>query len=338
MKTFIVPTCLTLICASALLAQEPPPASTPTPHSLADAQDKVNRGHLEDALADLQTLAAQSPEPAGVERLRGKALYLKNDFGDAEQAFAAAVKEDPADRESSQMRGVALFRLGKYDEAIPLLEHAHGTIPGTNVDGAYVLGLCYMEVHRYDEARHAFATLYGFPPDSSAAYLLASRMFLRWENTGAAAQMARKALVLAPHTAEAHMILGQLALAAQNLDEARLQFKEEIALNPVSGPAYEHLGDVLIKKQLYPEAQETLNRAVLLEPYSTGPFILLGEALIKQNESGLAVSYLQHAEEMDSSNILTHLALTQAYRAIGNRDAAAREAKAAETLQQAKQK
>jgi predicted Zn-dependent protease len=326
-----------LLPATTLIAQRPPVSSPPAASPvLAPAQDLVNSGHLDEALSELNKLAAQSPEPSGVERLKGKIFYLKNSFGEADAAFVSAIKQDPSDREASQLRGVVLFRLGKSSEAIPLLEHSHGMIPGTNVDSTYVLALCLMEAQRYQESRQAFATLYGFHADSAAANLLAAQMFMRWEKLEASSLMAHRALELAPQTPGAHLILGQIALGATNLEQASLQFKQEITLNPVSGPAYEHLGDVLIRKQMYPEAQDALNRAILLEPYATGPFILLGQALLKRNEAGLALSYLQHAEQMDGSNILTHLTLMQAYRATGRRDEAAREAKLAQDLQKAK--
>jgi predicted Zn-dependent protease len=328
MKSFLA---LVFLCLASALSAQPPQAAAPA--TLADIQTLVDHGHLDAAMTALQPLSAQTPAPPGVERLRGKILYMKNNFGEAEAAFAAATKQDPSDTESAQMRGVSLFRLGRPADAVPLLEHAHGAIPGTNVDGGYVLALSLMGMRRFDDSRRAFATLYGLAPDSAAAHVLAAHMFLRWENLAAAGQMAHKALEIEPHTPEAHLILGEVALAAVNLDEARLQFNAEIALNSVSGPAYEHLGDVLIRKQLYPDAQEALNRAILIEPYSTGPFILLGQALLRQGNAGLAVSYLQHAEQMDPSNILTHLTLVQTYRAMGNKEEAAREAKTAQDLQ-----
>ncbi len=92
-----------------------------------------------------------------------------------------AVAEDPSDREARQMQGVALFRMGKPSAAIPLLESARLSVPGANIDSNYVLGLCYLDTRRYDDARNAFATQYGFPPESPSAYLLAARMMLRRE-------------------------------------------------------------------------------------------------------------------------------------------------------------
>ena len=85
----------------------------------------IDRGHTTDALKQLDTLAAQQPVPAGVNRLRGLALYSQNQFAEADAAFASALKQDPHDEESTQLRGLTLFRLGRPADAIPLLESAH---------------------------------------------------------------------------------------------------------------------------------------------------------------------------------------------------------------------
>lgn len=317
-----------LLCAAAAGAQQAATLPAAPQASVAQVQTLVADGRLDDAMAQLRVLATQSPEPAGVERLRGRVLYLRGDFAGAQRAFATAMQQDPTDSESAQMRGVALYRLGRPADAIPLLEHARGVIPDINVDGRYVLGLCYINLHQFDDARRAFASLFAVAPDSAAAYVLEAQMLLRWQNPAAAAEAAQKAIDLDAHIPEAHLILGQAALAGSALDRAIAQFREEIEVNPVSGAAYEHLGDAYLRKQQFADAQDVLNRAVLLEPNSTGPFILLGQVLLKSNQPALAVPFLRRAEDMDPSNSLTHFALLQAYRSMGDKEDAAREAKA----------
>src|ERR1700737_3198047 len=98
-------------------------------------------------------------------------------------AFARAASQDPKDIEATQMQGVTLFRMGKAAEAVPLLEKAHGAVASANVDGNYVLGLCYMDTRRYDDARRSFAAQYGFAPESAESYLLAARLLFRREYT-----------------------------------------------------------------------------------------------------------------------------------------------------------
>ncbi len=302
---------------------------------LRQAEDLVNRGHLDQALQKLDTLAAEQPEPPGVEYLRGMVFYQQGKMVEAAAVFTSAVTQDPKNLEAMQMEGVSLFRLGKPAQAVPLLEQAHRSVPNANVDPNYVLGLCYIDTGRYDDARRALASQYGFAPDSPPAYLLAARMLLRREYLPIAEASARKALALNTSLPRAHFLLGEIALAHGQLANAIADFEQERDLDPLNGAVYERLGDSYIRAGNFERAQQALNRAVLLEPTVNIPFILLGKVLLKQQNSSMAKMYLEHALEMDRKNYMAHYLLGQAYRALGRTDDAAREYHAAEQIQAA---
>jgi tetratricopeptide (TPR) repeat protein len=302
---------------------------------LRQAQDQVDSGHFDEALQILDILAAEQPEPAGVEYLRGMVFYQQGKTVEAAAAFAKAVAQDPKNLEAMQMQGVSLFRAGKPAAALPLLEQAHSSVSSANVDPNYVLGLCYLDTGRYDDARRAFATQYGFAPDSPPAYLLAARMELRREYLPIAEASARKALALNPGLPRAHLLLGEIALARGQWPDATREFEHERDLDPLNGAVYERLGDTYIRAGDFDRAQQALDRAVLLEPTVNIPFILLGKVLLKQQNGLMAKMYLEHALEIDSKNYMAHYLLGQAYRALGRTEDAAREYHAAEQIQTA---
>jgi predicted Zn-dependent protease len=295
----------------------------------------IDRGHPADALKQLDALVTQQPVPPDVNRLRGLALYSQNQFVEADTAFASALKQDPHDEESTQLRGLTLFRLGRPADAIPLLEASHDWISQTKVDPSYVLALCYLDTRQFDSARRAFATQYGFPPDSAPAYLLAARMLLRREYLPVAQQYATKALELDPQLPLTHALLGEIALAGQHLDEAIAEFEKERLRNPLDGSIYDRLGDAYTRAGDYPKAQQSLQRALLLEPTATGPYILLGKVLLKRQDPASATMYLERAEKMDPSNYITHSLLGQAYRSLGRAEDASRETQTSEKIQAA---
>jgi tetratricopeptide (TPR) repeat protein len=288
-------------------------------HALAEAQSLVDKGNLDEALKSLDAMAQQQPEPKGVERMRGEAYYLKAKFESADLAFQKAIAQAPDDKEAIQLRGVTLFRMGKAADAIPLLERSHQNLKALNLDGAYVLALCYMNVHRFDDARRYFASLYKLQPESSAAYLLLARMLIRWQNSPKAEEMAQKAVALNPRIPEAHLMIGQVALGQGLLDKALSEFQHEAALNPMNGPVYDRLGDTYMQKNQLDKAQDALNQALLLEPDATGPYILLGEVLLKQENPATAATYLKRVVEMDPGNEFGHFFLGEAYRDLGKK-------------------
>ena len=323
--------------AIAILPQQAAPVSDAPVAAVtfATAQELAGKGRLDAAMAQLDQLALQNPEPAGVERLRGMIFYQREQFLQAIAAFAKAADQEAGDHESIEMRGVSLFRLGRIQQAIPFLEKARVGVQGANVDPNYVLALCYADVQRYDDSRHAFAEQYGFSADSAEAYLLAARLFLRRELRDEAGNEAARALVINPSLPLAHELLGEVALAKADTATAIHEFEAERKINPLNPDLYDRLGDAYLRNGQYTEAQQALNRAVLLEPKATGPYILLGETFLKLKQPIQALHYLDRAEKMDPSNYITHNLLGQAYRATGQMDAANREFKMVVQIQHA---
>jgi predicted Zn-dependent protease len=299
----------------------------------------LDTGHPDQAIEKIASLKSTQPPPAGLSRMEGLAHYEKSELKVADQAFAQALLENPADREAAQMRGLTLFRLGRPADAIPLLEAARGSsaAPAANnkTDPNYLLALCYMDTRRYDDARHAFAAQFGFPPDSASAYLLAARMLLRREYLPVSQAFAEQALKLEATLPLAHALLGEIALAGNHLDEAIAQFELERRANPLEPSLYDRLGDAYNRAARYDEAQASLQEALLLEPNSTGPYILLGKTMLKKGDAVAAVTYLQRAAKMDPANYMTHSLLGQAYRTLGRTDDASRETATAQRLQTA---
>jgi tetratricopeptide (TPR) repeat protein len=308
-------------------------AESVPPVTVQSAQGLAAEGRLEQAMVQLDHLAAQLPEPEGAERLRGIIFYQRDKFRDAIEAFNKAETQNPNDRIAMEMHGVSLFRLGHVSEAIPFLEKAHAAVTDSNIDPDYVLAVCYADVQRYDDSRHAFAAQFGFAPNSPQAYLLAGRQFLRRELRDEAGVEAAKALELDPTLPLAHELLGEVALSRGDVLGAIHELEAERTLNPLDPDLYDRLGDAYLRNGRYADAQQALDRAVLLEPNSTGPYILLGQTFLKLNDPIQALHYLDHAVRMDPSNYITHNLLGQAYKAIGQLAAANREFKTVVELQ-----
>ena len=302
---------------------------------------QIDTGHANEALKRIGELKTQQPRVSGLSRLEGLALYAQGQVQPAEQAFGEALAEDSGDVESAQMRGLTLFQLGRPAEAIPLLESAKdksvapGGLGTRRADPNYLLALCYVDTKRYDDARHAYAAQFGFPPDGAAAYLLAARMLLRREYLPVAQGFAEKALALQPGLPLANALLGEIALAGNHLDEAISHFEKERTSNPLEPSVYDRLGDAYGRAARYDEAQASLQEALLLEPNSTGPYILLGKTMLKKGDAVGAATYLERAEKMDPANYMTHSLLGQSYRAMGRSEDASRETETSQKLQTA---
>jgi tetratricopeptide (TPR) repeat protein len=299
----------------------------------SQAQSLIDHGKFEDGMAQLRQLQARNPKMKGLNREFGLAYYKHSDFTTAAQYLQASLQEDPGDGEATQLLGLAYYFSGKPAQAVPLLQKVNSWYSSANVDASYVLGICYIQLRQYDQARRAFAMMYGVKPDSAPAYLFAARMLLREEFDPVAEQYAKQAIAIDPKLPLAHYFLGELYLYKSRIPESIAQFQQELALDPAHAPTYYKLADAYTRVLKWDDAERLLQRSIWLDSTASGPYILMGKVLLNKGEPQLAVRTLKHALQMDPNNYITHHLLGESYRALGQTQQAADELKLAGQLE-----
>jgi tetratricopeptide (TPR) repeat protein len=317
-----------------LAAQSP----TRRPNATSDfsnADQLMQQGKYDDALAELQKLSTMQPRMKGLAREFGVAYYKKSDYAQAITSLKQALQENPEDNEATQLLGLSYYLAGRPGEAVPLLEKVQAWFPRANVDAAYILGQCYIQTKDYPHARLAFAKMFGLQPESAGSYLLTARMLFRQEFQPVALEYTQKALTIDPKLPLAHFLAGQIHLFQSQIDDAIAEFQKELELNPGHAETYYKLADAYSRIQKFDDAERLLQRSIWLDPSFTGPYILLGKVLEKKGEAELALRALQRAAAMDPNNAVTHHLLGQTYRDLGRQEDADRELKLASQLQTA---
>lgn len=315
-----------LILPVAALGQAGQHTAAETPQqSLALAHSLLQQGDVPQAMAILQQLESPRPPVKGLQHELGIAYYRTSKLAEAQKAFVTAIQEDPSDKESVQMEGLTLYRMGQPAKAISYLERVRDWMPNADADSNYVLGLCYMNARRYDDAREAFAREFNVDPGSASAYLLLGNMLMHANLPEIAAGEARKALQLNPKLPLAHFMLGEVYLNKSDVQDAAQEFEQERRLNPGYAPTYDRMGDLYTRIGKLQKAQQALTKAISLDTSSTGPFVQMGKVLLHRDDPVTAIMYLRHAEKMDPSNFITHTLLAQAYRKTGREDESKRE-------------
>ena len=318
----------------------PHPSQATTSQSEAAGSDfdgprrLLQQGKYDAALIALHELEATHPAMKGLSHEFGLAYYKKSDYLNAIASLKKAQQEDPGDNEAVQLLGLSYYFAGRPAEAIPLLEKVQTWYPSVNVDGSYVLGICYIQTKDYPHARRAFAKMFAVPADSAASYLFTARMLLRQDFGPVAEEYAQKAVSLDPKLPLAHYLLGELNLYHSKIPESITEFEKELQLNPGHAAAYYKLADAYSRIQKFDEAEKLLQRSIWLDATATGPYILMGKVLQKKGETELAIRALQRALTMDPNNPMPHHLLGQAYRELGRTDDAERELKVASQLEE----
>jgi tetratricopeptide (TPR) repeat protein len=296
-----------LSLAGSIVAQSS--AQSSAADQLQGAQQALLHDHIDEALSILQSLPAADSHSPGLQRELGRVYYRAGQLEEAKAAFGSAIQDDSNDREAIQMEGLVLYRMGQQNAAIPYLERVRQWEPGSNADANYVLALCYLNAHRLDEARTAFARQFGMPADSAGSYLL---------------------LALSRSLPMAHFILGELALQEDNIPRAIQEFDAERQINPNYAPAYDRLEECYLRTDKLEEAQQALIRAIALDRSDTDAFIKMGKVLLSKHDVQTAIMYLKIAEKMVPNDFTPHVLLARAYHLPGQEGDARREADLAE--------
>jgi len=310
----------------------PGPQTSVEAPEFAAARKLTQQGRFDNAISELKAVEARDPATKGLALELGTAYYKKSEFPEAIEYLKKATAADPANNEAVQLLGLSYYLGGHPADAIPLLEKVQGWYPRANVDAAYILGICYIQMRNYNSARMAFGKMFDVPGDSAAAYLFTARMLLRQEYDPVAEEYAQKAAALDPRLPLVHFLLGELYLYKSRIPEAIAELQKELALNPGYAPAYYKLGDAYSRVQKFEDAERVLQRSIWLDSTSTGPYILMGKVLEKKGEYELAVRMLERAAKMDPNNPTTHQLLGLAYRDMGKKEEAESELKVAEQL------
>jgi thioredoxin-like negative regulator of GroEL len=148
---------LVLAGAAYWLRPAPPAARPPQDDWFVEADALLRARKYPEARAALEAQARETPADARVHFLLGQCLLA---MGVAEGAHAAFTTAAAADKDAVPINalwaGIALQRLGRSAEALPLLQPP--TVPKFEEHRRAALVECLLDLERYDEALRAMGT------------------------------------------------------------------------------------------------------------------------------------------------------------------------------------
>lgn len=187
---------------------------------------------------------------------------------------------------------------GRCSEAEPQLQKAIQQAPGVTT-AYFLLGRCYFNARKFDQAYPVFQQLYKLTPESAEAqfYVAACEFYLnRLDPAEAGFQ---RVLSKNPRYSYAYKYLGLIYLARGNPQKAMEEFQRVIEFLPEDEESNWRLGFLMARQSRFEEAIRHFKKVLEINPANAAAHKNLGAAYLRINQSELARKELSEACRLD---------------------------------------
>ncbi len=272
------------------------------------------------------------------EAILGVGMYSNEAYDEALALFDKALAN--ADEQGASFlgeekvyfhRAMALFALGRVDEAVPDLEKAIELKPDL-YEAHHNLALAYAQTCnpslRLDRAIAEAETAVRLRPDEAEAHRLQADLYHRAGREADAEAALKAAITRNPGDALSYQLLGDVYASQGNSAASQEAYAQALALTPESGAGVDPVssalqrGDVLVGAGRYTEAITAYESAGAAAPDRSEPLRGLGNAYYWQGDTDKAIAAYQTWEEMAPMDAAAPLLLGLALANTGQTDRA----------------
>jgi tetratricopeptide (TPR) repeat protein len=290
-----------------------------------------------------------------VNREHERYLTLKGDYAESAKLGYSVLEKLPSDREGVVYLAYDLFYLGRYQEAMALVEK-YDSVLANDKDLALIAGYVHARDRQLPEALKDFTRALERDPKMATGYVNRGFVLNDLKEPEKAAKDFQTAIQLNPNYGEAHLGLAfadlqlhrpnpaliQLEAAQKLLGKSRAwhlaraeAFRQEqdfahaepeyrVALdeNPNDLPTQMAYADTLYHLRRFPEGVAALDAALKLSPQDPAIYALRAQIHAKQGAREETLRDIQLAEQYGNNEVNVLVATGDALLTLGDRDAA----------------
>jgi tetratricopeptide (TPR) repeat protein len=277
------------------------------------------------ALAHFHEAERWDPQTPGLMRNIGLSAARVSDYKEAARALRPVLASNPQDQVARTLLGTALFSTGNFTEAAQVFSPLGDSVVD-NFEVAYTWASALVKINKYPEGSALLDKLEQRQLSSDNLMLIAQT----WSQMGNYAHTAatcHRALQTDPQLVRAHYMAGMALLREDKPAEAEQEFRGELQLTPDDIDAQYNLAFVLTQQSKSEEALRLLRAVVERRPDHPEANYELGKQLLADSKPADAIPYLEAAARLKPQLEPVHYQLQSAYRAVGRKQDADREAR-----------
>ncbi|QHI37351.1 Beta-barrel assembly-enhancing protease [Kordia antarctica] len=157
----------------------------------------------------------------------------------------------------SHLRGAQLFELGRFKEAIPVLNQAISESV-YNYASKYYLALCFFNIDAYDKSSKIIDELLQESPNEGNLFFIKAQIASRLDKTSEALNLINQSIALDPYQADYFAFKGALLMANKKFEPALDFVNQGLQLDPKNAACLNLRARLLTKLNRKEEAQETV--------------------------------------------------------------------------------
>jgi Flp pilus assembly protein TadD len=267
----------------------------------ASAMEAQQRGDFALAVTTYKQIVKLQPEFFGAWANLGVALVRLGRFDEAIAAYRSALKLDSANNPLRMNLALAFYKKGDARQAAAEFDALFKADPG-NVQVATLLGDCYLQSGDNRRAIAVAAPLaQAHPEDLDLAYVLGSALIATGKQHDGLALVERFATER--HSADAYALAGKTWLKLGDPDKAVKDLEEAVRLNPGIPGIYALRGVAREGSFDHAGAEADLRKALELDPKDLEALVHLSGLLYTRRDLAASKTYLDRALQIDSSNL-----------------------------------
>jgi tetratricopeptide (TPR) repeat protein len=290
-----------------------------------DALLTSDRGDLKAAINGFREALRQDQTLLGAWQNLGLALIKLGRWNEAVETFAESVKRQPDSVEVAYFHALSLFNSGNVLEAERETRRALRLDAGASAAHT-LLGIILAARGGGDtEAAESLMQAVALDAGSFDAHFYLGRVQYALREYQSAVKALRTAVTLNPRHAEARFFLGTTLEGAGDSEAAMLEYQELVKIDPESAIGQVGLGALLVKRGKTDEAIVALERATTINRKIFEGHWALGRALSLASRFDEAIAAFQRAVTLMPDRPDAHYQLGLALRRAGRNDEAVRE-------------
>lgn len=255
----------------------------------------------------------------------------QNRYKEAAEFYRKALKLGPPMPSVRLNLALALFKGGELKEAVKELEPLEATHPD-NLQLTTLLGMAHYGLAEYAQAAHYLKTAAEHETANLPLRLALAHSYLWSKQFDKVMDVYREILALDPNSAEADMIAGEALNELKDNNGAIAMFRSAVQANSKATDAHFGLAYLLWIQKQYAEAATEFQAELDNTPGHVQALLYLADTEIQLNHLNTAQPLLERVVAMTPSIPLGHLDLGIVYAESGRNDDAIRELTQAEKL------